>query len=196
MTQFKLRYRFKGTGITMLYSDAVQATLSAYVRDIYTIRSSGQKSQIVIFINLSCMLTVVDWHLKAHPATCCLREENLTINLTVLKNWLLTSVNTSFGLRPLRYNSTCTWSRFWSVGSNGGIALGQCMLNSSYYVIKSVMNTAIDERQDHVVGSCPTFNNGWTTHMDNKTNSSIPHQYGQSPNKGWTIRVLGNIFLM
>ena len=60
MTQFKLRYRFKGTGLTMLYGDAVQAILSAYVRDIYTIRSSGQKSQIVIFIYLSCMFTVVD----------------------------------------------------------------------------------------------------------------------------------------
>ena len=130
MTQFNLRYRFKGTGITMLYGDAVQAILSAYVRDIYTIRSSGQKSQIVIFIYLSCMFTVVDWHLKAYPATCCLREENLIINLTVLKNWVLTSVvNTSFGLRPLRYNNT------WSVGSNDGIAVGLCMLYSGYHVI-------------------------------------------------------------
>ena len=60
MTQFKPRYRFKGTGIAMLYGEAVQAILSGYVRDIYTIRSSGQKSQIVIFIYLPCMFTVVD----------------------------------------------------------------------------------------------------------------------------------------
>ena len=44
----------------IMQCNAVQVIFSAYVRDIYTIRSSGQKLQIVIFIYLSCMFTVVD----------------------------------------------------------------------------------------------------------------------------------------